>query len=508
MSTVSNQNFVGLTIMDIHKKFMNKKLTVHELVDDIFNLHTLFDNYNFSHTLFKNEALKQAQKLDQNLKESINNNWLYGIPYAAKDNFAVKNTLMTAGTLMLKNFNPPYESTATLLLKAQNSILISKTNLDELGMGGSGLYSAFGDVYNPYNKHRITGGSSSGSAGIVAAGIVPWALGTDTGDSIRIPANYCGIVGFKPSYGLISRYGVVPYAPSLDTIGYFTRSVQDAALLLDVLAKHDPNDFTNIISNESNYLKNLKPDISKYKIVSFKNITATLDPELNKLYHNMLNKLAKNNNIQIEEINFPELLLGSIEPIYIIISYCEAVSCHANLDGINFGTRIEAENYNEIMSQTCSHNFKPVVKKRFVIGSYILHKKNQKHLFLKAKKIRYLICQELKGIFKKYDAFLLPGAKDIAPFVKDIKNSRQYSKTGHFQYSQYGLILSNFLGNPSLTVPMGFKQDMPFGINVNCDILQEQKILNIAYAIENITNLKNLQVNNFHQKQKNLLHHD
>ncbi len=471
-------------IYDIHQKLINKEITCVELIKKAQQNYSKYKKCNHIALELFDIATKTAQILDQNIQDNI----LFGVPYSAKDNFTTKNINTSAGSNILKDFKPCYSADVINILNQNNSLLFAKNTLDELGMGGHGLYSNNGWTLNPFNNKRITGGSSSGSAVAVATDLVKFSLGTDTGDSIRKPAAYCGIVGFKPSYGVISRYGVIPYAPSLDTVGFFTSRVADSAILLDNLAIKTNKDFSQPTFQKYNTFKNLTDNVSNYKCAFIKNVYENMNPDIKKHYDDLFAKL-KTLNINIDMIDMDQKLLDAISIIYIVISFAESISTHSNLDGINFGNKIDAQNYKDIMIKTRSEGFGNVVQRRFLIGSYSLAKENQTLLFLKAKKVRRLINNMLKDIYKKYNILILPPADSIAPLISDVlKND---VNKANINFIEDVMILSNLYGNPSITIPLNYVDNMPIGINLNSDIFKEQEVLNFAYFLENIIKFKN-----------------
>ncbi|QGS51571.1 amidase family protein [Spiroplasma tabanidicola] len=473
-------NFKNLTIVDIHNKIKNKELKVKDLVDSVYeNLKAEFKS-NFLVTLIEN---KNSEKELQELFDE--NKLLSAIPYVTKDNISTKNILTTAGSNILSNYFPPYDATITEHLKNEHTILLGKASLDELGMGGTGLFGFNGEVRHPKDSERIAGGSSSGSAYAVAAGLVPFATGTDTGDSIRKPASYCGIVGFKPTYGSISRYGVIPYAPSLDHLGFFTNSVDDAAILSDATFKHDPKDFTSI-NNENEFYKNINNLDKKTKFGFLKSVLKYFKEDLKKDYLNLFEKI-KAEGFEVIEIDFDEKLLATIPAVYMMISFSEGVSTHANLDGINFGKREEGKDYKDIMKKTRTKNFGNTVKRRFTIGSFQLKKENQEDLLLRSKKIRRLIIEELTKVFNQIDILFLPPSLDVAPTVKNILGTDVEERGDHDGIWVDDILeLANFNGMPSITIPFIEKNNLPIGININAKPKNDLQVLQAAKFLENL----------------------
>ncbi|AGM26511.1 aspartyl/glutamyl-tRNA amidotransferase subunit A [Spiroplasma syrphidicola EA-1] len=476
------------TVKELHEKLVAKEITPSAVIKDSIAKLKKYQVLNATVTELETIATNFAAQLDNS--PILPGDFLAAIPYVAKDNFATKGILTTASSKILSNFVPTYESTVTELLKKEQAILVAKTALDELGMGGHGLYAYTGDVLNPWDLIRITGGSSSGSAALVASGVVPFALGTDTGDSVRKPASYCGIVGFKPSYGLISRFGVIPYAPSLDTVGYFTRSVVDSAIILDYLAKNDHQDATSLASSEKDYYQNLTTDLKGKKFAYFPFVHKQLSPELKTAFNELFVKLREQ-GVEICEATFPEQLLKTLLPVYMIISYAEAISTHSALDGINFGLRVPGETYEDVMINSRVSGFGRVVKRRYAIGSYALSKDNQTLLFLKAKRVRRLIVDELTKVFANYDILLLPSATTVAPKISDVKAHTLTEEDLEFYFDDL-LVLANMMGNPSITVPLTLVDGLPVGVNINAKPFADQIVLNASLLIEEITGLKNL----------------
>ena len=418
--------------------------------------------------------------------EEHRNGLLAGVPIALKDNVNTKGIRTTASSRILDNYVPIYDATIVKKLKEAGAIIIAKTSMDELAMGGTNLSAATGPVLNPYNLECISGGSSGGSAALVAAGVVPMAIGTDTGDSIRKPASFCGIVGFKPTYGRISRYGVIPYASSLDHVGTFTRCVKDAAISLEVLAGRDEKDMTSSLLPVEHYLDAVKGDVKGKKIAVLKNVTDVIDnEETMNCFYKVLDDL-RNKGAVVEEVAMDDALARAILPTYYLIANCEATANHSNLDGIRFGNRKDADSSEEIMTKTRTEGFGPMIRKRFVIGSYGLFSENQERLFRKAQRVRRLICEEVDRILSEYDVFVAPASAKGAPKLAT-EASDQLSDA--YLIAENHMALGNFTGYPSITVPMGMTGGMPVGINLTGRAFKEGELLNIAQAIEDGTGL-------------------
>jgi aspartyl-tRNA(Asn)/glutamyl-tRNA(Gln) amidotransferase subunit A len=451
------------TILELHEKLVNKELTVEQLVRQAIIASQKEEPSNFLITNNYEQAIIEAKKLDEaGIDES---NLLYGIPYFTKDLFATKGLATTAGSKILEDFKPTYNATNVELLAKQKMILLGKANLDELAMGGTGLSSAYGKIYNPLNKEHLVGGSSSGSAYAVAANLVPFATGTDTGDSIRKPASFVGIFGFKPTYGAISRYGLMPYAPSLDHAGILANSLEDVAIVADALIHQDQKDFTSVEIDKRHFYQNLE-NFDQHKAFGYLKQVHDVLPEKLKEKYEQLYQILSEAGYQVKAIDFRQDLLEALAPIYMMISFSEAVSSSANLSGINFGKRVEAESYEEIMKQTRSQKFGPVVKRRFIIGSLNLKQENQHIYLLKAKKVRRLINEELAKVFQQTDLLFLPSSPSVAPLANKAyevdQNNGEYP-----EFLDDILMLGNFAGIPSLTIPFVSENDLPIGLTIN-----------------------------------------
>lgn len=422
-------------------------------------------------------------------KENLNKGKLSGEPIILKDNISTKGIRTTASSKILDNYYPIFDATVVEKIKAEGGVIIGKASMDELAMGGTNLAAYTGPVLNPWDYKRMSGGSSGGSAAVVSSGIVSFAIGSDTGDSVRKPASFCGIVGVKPTYGRISRYGVVAYASSLDHVGYFTRNVKDASLMLEVLAGRDDKDMTSSFKEVKEYSKLLNSDVKGKKIAVFKNVIDSLDNEntLN-LFNDLLNKLKEKGAI-IEEVSFDNDLMRTLFPVYFIIANCEATSNHSNLDGLRFGVSEDGDDTREVVINSRTKGFGSLIRKRFVIGSFGLHEENQEKVFKKAQRIRRLIVEEVKKCLEEYDCLIAPASNDIAPLLEGNKIDELSDK---YLIAENHMVIGNFTGYPSMTVPMGFEKGCPIGVNITCKAFDEENMFNIGLAIEESTGLKDL----------------
>ncbi|MBO4540446.1 MAG: Asp-tRNA(Asn)/Glu-tRNA(Gln) amidotransferase subunit GatA [Bacilli bacterium] len=478
-------SFLDLTISEIHKALVEKKTTPLALVQEALERARENDDNAFE-SLVEEQAIEEAKALE----EPEADNPLWGIPFVLKDNYSTKGIETTASSNILNGYIPLFDATVYAKLKEKKAILIGKTTLDELAMGGTGTTGHNGKTFNPWDPthERLIGGSSCGSAACVAAGIVPFALGSDTGDSVRKPASYAGLVGFKPTWGRISRFGLFPFAPSLDHVAYFTRDVKDAALLLDVLSGRDPHDLTSSPLPAEVFEEDLEKPLKGAKIAVIDDIVKTIsDQKLREGFDRSLAELEKA-GIEIGHVNFGEALLQSVHVTYIVISCAEATSNDANLDGIKFGPFHSGETYQDVMFQARTKGFSELIKRRFVIGSFSLMRENQDVLFRRAQKNRRKIVDRLNEILGEYDAIYVPAVPSVAP--KFASSSDKLSD--EYLIADNHLALGNFGGLPSITVPLMIKDGLPIGANLTSGAFTEKKLFSLAKVLEKITGLENL----------------
>lgn len=427
--------------------------------------------------------------LIENPKEEAEKGPLYGIPYGLKDNFSTKDILTTASSKTLSNYVPVYDATVYEKLKNAGAILIGKTTMDEFGLGGTGTTAHTGVVKNPYDLTKQAGGSSAGSAASVADDVYPFAIGSDTGDSIRKPAAYCGIVGYKPTYGLISRYGMLPFASSLDHVGVLTNYVKDAAIVVDAIKGKDDKDMTSIDSSNINLTDACERKFTPKKLFYIKEIMDLKNyqnpsEELKKsfqLFFETIEK-AKEIGIDVQEESIDQRLLEAIPATYTCISCAEATSNLSNLTGIIFGPRGESSDVTKMMKEHRTDGFSPLIKRRLVIGSYVLQKENQEKYFLNAQRVRRLIVEKMNELLKEYDALILPcsekGAKPLEG-VHDVLSKESLILENH-------MVIGNFGGFPSITIPNGYVENLPVGINLTAKVKDDENLLNIAANLEKI----------------------
>lgn len=468
-----------------------------KLIDDI---RRELDNGNISSQDLFEEATDKAKKYQEDYnsfvtimdsKEELDSDSvLSGIPYSIKDNISTKGILTTASSDILKDYIPLYDATVYRKLKESGAVLMGKTVLDELAMGGTGTTGNTGIVRNPWDRNRLIGGSSAGSASSVALGIVPFSIGSDTGDSIRKPAAYGGVVGYKPTYGRVSRYGLFAFASSLDHVGVFARSVKDVSYVMDVIKGHDDKDMTSLPDEDICYVNELNNDVKGRKLFYIKEAIEIDNgsEELRQILDNFRQTVDKCRKIgiEVEEVSFRKDLLEAIYPAYMCISCAEATSNNSNLTGIPFGNRVDGKNINDIMMKTRTEGFSELIKRRFVMGSYILQKENQEKLFLNACRVRRLIVDRMNELFKDYDGLLMPSAEGIAPLFGSVSDrlSDEYLILGNH------LAIGNFGGFPSISIPSGFVNNMPVSVNITGSIKEDAVVLNIANKLEEVLGYK------------------
>ena len=477
--------YEGKSILELHELLVAKKVTPLELAKDAIEL-AKKDNNNTFEYIMENEAIEIASKLT----EPEENNLLWGIPFVIKDNMSTKDVPTTGSSNILNGYIPVYDATVVTRLKNAKAVPIAKSTLDELAMGGTGTSGHLGNTYNPYDEShtRLVGGSSCGSAAATAAGIVPFALASDTGDSTRKPASYAGLVGFKPTWSRISRWGLFPFAPSLDTVGVFARNVEDVAIVTEVLSGRDEKDSTSSTKPVDHYYQELKKPCSCRTIAVVKEIRdAITDKSVLDAFNKTVEGL-KVRGFKVNEVSMPNDLLTSLFPTYFVISCAEATSNNANMDGIKFGPLSNGTTYEEVMADARTKGFGELIKRRFVIGSFALMKENQHDLFLRAQKNRRRIVECVNNILKDNDFIYLPAAPSIAPKF----NESSDRLSDEYLIADNHLVLGNFAGLPSITLPIGFKEGMPFGANLMGRAFEETALFQASYELQQVTGLANI----------------
>lgn len=467
-------NYLDLSIIEINNKLKNKEIRPIDLVNECFSKIELLKEYNMFITLDKENAVKRALELESMEVDNI----LFGIPIALKDNIVTKDLRTTCASLMLSNFIPVYDASVVENIKNKNMIIIGKLNMDEFAMGSSNQTSYFGSVLNSYDKTRVSGGSSGGSAVAVSLGVVPFTLGSDTGGSIRQPSAFNGIVGLKPTYGRVSRYGLVAFASSLDQIGPMSRNVYENALLLNILCSKDDNDLTSVDTNED-FTRLIGSDVSGMKIAIPKfYMSDVINPSIKENVLNIVSLLNKNNvGVDYVDIDYIEYSV----PLYQIIALAEASSNLARFDGVRYGysTSSPVSNMDEFYKKTRGEGFGDEVKRRMMIGSYVLSGKNAKTYYYKALKIRKCISDSFNNILRKYDLIIGPTTTDFAYKLGEGENDAVKSFTDDLL-----TIPVNMAGLPSMSMPIGISNKLPVGMQIIGNKFDEVKIYKLASFIE------------------------
>ena len=427
-------------------------------------------------------AIKKAKIFDQ--KPDFKKK-LPGIPIAVKDLFCTKNIRTTAGSKILENFVPTYESTVTQNILDEGGIVIGKLNCDEFAMGSSNETSYFGNVQNPVSENLVPGGSSGGSSSALAAKLTPATIGTDTGGSIRQPASFTGTVGLKPTYGSCSRYGIVAFASSLDQAGPMTHDVKDCSLMFEIMSTYDTKDSTSVDFKRENYLTNLNENIKGKKIGIPKEYRVDGMPkEIDELWEKGI-KIIKENGGQIIEISLPNTNYAL--PTYYIVAPAEASSNLARYDGVKYGFRSKGENLIDMYEKTRSEGFGDEVKRRIMIGTYVLSSGYYDAYYLKAQKVRRLIKNDFDEAYKKVDAILTPSTPSSA-----FKIGEKLNDPVSMYLNDIFTVPINLAGLPAISIPAGHdKKGYPLGLQVIGKAFDEQSILNIAFALEKNINFKN-----------------
>jgi aspartyl-tRNA(Asn)/glutamyl-tRNA(Gln) amidotransferase subunit A len=427
-------------------------------------------------------ALERARELDRLQAKGRSAGRLHGVPLAVKDIISVRGAPCTCGSRILENYIPPYDATVITRLLADGAVLMGKSNLDEFAMGSSTENSAFEKTANPWDLERVPGGSSGGSAAAVAAREVPVALGTDTGGSIRQPAALCGVVGLKPTYGRVSRWGLVAFASSLDQIGPLTRSVSDAALLLGVMAGHDPLDSTSASDPVDDYLTRLDGDIKDLKVGVPRNLpTEGLDSDVLDSYRSAIETLG---SLGVEAVDLELSNAADAVACYYLISTAEASSNLARYDGVRYGFRTPGEtDLGEMYDETRRQGFGAEAKRRIMLGTYVLSAGYYDAYYRRAQRVRSLIANEFRRAFDKVDAIALPTSPTPA-----FRLGEKLDNPLQMYLSDIFTITGNLAGIPGISVPAGFSQDgLPIGLQLLGRHFEETTILRMAHAFERAT---------------------
>ena len=464
----------------LHDMLVNKEITSLELTQAVLaRIDEVEGDVQAYLTITREEALAQAKAVDEKIAKGEEIAFLEGIPGAIKDNICTKGIKTTCASKILQKFVPPYDATVMQKLEAQNPVVLGKTNLDEFAMGGSTENSAYHPTCNPWNTDCVPGGSSGGSAAAVAAGTSVWALGSDTGGSIRQPASFCGVVGMKPTYGRVSRYGLVAYASSLDQIGPITKDVTDCAHILNIIAGRDEMDSTSLDVQVPDFTKALVQDVKGLKIGLPKEyFVKGMDPEVEAAVKNGVKELEKL-GAEVVEISLPNTDYAI--STYYLIAPAEAATNLARYDGVSYGERAEdAADLVEMMTKTRTQYLGEEVKRRIMIGNYALSAGYYDAYYLKALKVRRLVKEDYDKAFKDVDVIICPAAPSVA-----YKIGEKISNPLEMYLQDACTVPLNLAGLPGISVPCGYNKDkMPIGMQIIGKALDEETILRVAYTYE------------------------
>ena len=464
----------------LHDMLVNKEITSLELTQAVLaRIDEVEGDVQAYLTVTRDEALAQAKAVDEKIARGEEIAFLEGIPGAIKDNICTKGVKTTCASRILQKFVPPYDATVVQKLAAQNPVVLGKTNLDEFAMGGSTENSAFHPTHNPWNTDCVPGGSSGGSAAAVAAGTAVWALGSDTGGSIRQPASFCGVVGMKPTYGRVSRYGLVAYASSLDQIGPITKDVTDCANILNIIAGRDEMDSTSIDKEVPDYTKSLVQDVKGLKIGLPKEyFVKGMDPEVESAVKAAVKQL-ESLGAEVVEISLPNTDYAI--STYYLIAPAEAATNLARYDGVSYGERAEdAADLVEMMTKTRSQYLGEEVKRRIMIGNYALSAGYYDAYYLKALKVRRLVKEDYDKAFKEVDVIICPAAPSVA-----YKIGEKIDNPLEMYLQDACTVPLNLAGLPGISVPCGYNKDkMPIGMQIIGKALDEETLIRVAYTYE------------------------
>ena len=471
-----------LTAHHLKDRLEKRQISCTEIVNSIYlRIEEVEDRLNSYIRLEKESALSRAGQIDKLISAGSDIEDFMGIPVAIKDNICTKNITTTCASRILENYIPIYNATVIDRLESRNYILAGKANMDEFAMGSSNENSYFGTVKNPWDTDRVPGGSSGGPAACVAAGEAACSLGSDTGGSIRQPASLCGVVGFKPTYGMVSRYGLVAFASSLDQIGPITRDVEDCAAMLNIICGHDRKDSTSINVEVPDYKSFLKADIKDMRIGVPKELMVEgIDREVKEAVYRII-KLAEDIGGIVEEISLPSLEYAL--SVYYIIAPSEASSNLSRFDGVRYGYRnVEAESLRKMYRRSRVEGFGDEVKRRIIIGTYCLSAGYYDEYYEKAQRVRTLIIGDFKKAFEKFDVLISPTSPTTA-----FKIGEKIEDPLTMYLSDICTIPVNLAGLPAISIPAGLSgSKLPIGLQIIGNVLREDNVLKVAYSLEKV----------------------
>ena len=480
--TMTDQTLYKLTVEQAHEGLKQGRFSSVELTQSVLDrIAAVEDQVNAYISLQPELALKMAQTADER-RAGGEDGSLLGVPIAIKDVIITEGITTTAGSKILENFAPPFDATAIKKLRQAGAVFLGKTNPDEFAMGSSTEYSAYGVTHNPWELTAVPGGSSGGSAAAIAAAEAIGALGTDTGGSVRQPAAFCGVVGLKPTYGRVSRYGLIAFGSSLDQIGPIAKTVADAALLLAAIAGHDPKDSTSLKRPVPNYLaevkagtgfKGLKIGVPKEYFIE------GMNPAIEKAIHQAL-QLAQAEGAKLVDISLPHTRYGI--PAYYLVAAAEASSNLARYDGVRYGFSLPAEDLLQTYFKSREAGFGPEVKRRIMLGTYALSAGYFDAYYLKAQKVRTLLRQDFEAAFKEVDVIFAPATPDVA-----FKIGQKVDDPLQMYLTDVFTVVANMTGICGISVPCGFTGSLPIGLQILGPALGETAILKAAHAYEQAT---------------------
>lgn len=473
----NNMRFAELTINSIHQGLINKEFTCQELVSEYLRWIKLRQNdINAFITVTEEMAMQQAQKVDEKINAGKEIGILEGVPAAIKDNFLVEDILASAGSKILSNYIAPYDATAVKRLRTAGVIFLGKTNCDEFAMGSSGETSAFGATKNPLDEERVPGGSSSGSAAAVGDNQCVFALGSDTGGSIRQPASFCGVVGLKPTYGRVSRHGLIALASSLDHVGSLTKNALDAAQVLQTISGADDFDST-AVDQQDDFLSHIDDDLRGFKFgIPKEYFIKGMDERVAEVVLQAIDKL-RYLGAKVIEVSLPHTQYSLAT--YYILQPAEAAANLARYDGVKYGLRIEGENLEDMYIKTRSYGFGDEVKRRIMLGTYVLTAGYADDFYKTAQKMRTLIKQDFDQVFKKVDCLLTPTSPSVA-----FKLGEKFSNPLTMYLADIFTVSANIAGVPAISVPCGRVDNLPVGLQIIGNYFEEAKILQVAHGFE------------------------
>ncbi len=479
-------DFTRLSAIEIRQAIVDKKNTAVEIVtahlDKIEKLNTKVKAFI---QINRDSAIKDAQEIDCKIENGESIGLLAGVPIAIKDNLCIKGRETTCASKMLSGFKPPYTAEVVKKIRNEGGIIVGKTNLDEFAMGSSTENSAVETTRNPWDLERIPGGSSGGSAAAVAAGFVPLALGSDTGGSIRQPASLCGCVGMKPTYGMVSRFGLIAFGSSLDQIGPFARTVEDAALLMDVISGFDNKDSTSANISKPEFINTVNKKNDKLKIgIPEEYFGDGLDSEIESCIKGVIAKLEED-GAEIKKISLP--LTKYALPVYYIVAPAEASSNLARYDGVHYGHRTnDAGDIISLYSNSREEGFGPEVKRRIMLGTYVLSAGYYDAYYLQALKVRTKITEDFARVFSDCDVIITPTSPSVA-----FKIGEKTDDPLSMYLSDIYTLSANLAGIPGVSIPCGMVNNLPVGIQLMSPHFKDAEMLSIAAKIENLVAIRN-----------------